>query len=390
MRQCLFPLLLILSLIISAIEIEIAVPSFVEMSQYFAALPCDIEKTLVFNLLGFCLAAIFYGPLSESFGRRKIMIAGNALLLLGAMGCVFSFNLSHLYLARFIQGTGAATSAVVVFAMISDHYSEKEAITLLGFFNAIFSLFIAIAPLLGGLIQNYWGWRGNYGVLAFISVISWILLYCYLPETKKEITPCHPLQIAQHYLSLLKDKHFLSAAIIPSLLYACYCAFIALSSFLYLETFQTSLLQYTLYQTAILCLFSLTSLFAGRITYFLGAKKIILISMLCCLLSISSLFIFNLMRLSSPWLTSFFMANYCIGFALAYPVIFAKSMSHFPHIKGIASAFIMSLRTLLMAIVIFTTGILYHINSTSLFAVMTCIISCLFILSLKLRNAFSE
>src|SRR5437868_14748147 len=110
--------LLILSLISCCIEVDISVPSFPDMAHYFQVSYVSIQLTIAVNFAGFCLASLFYGPLSDCYGRRKIMLIGNFLLLIGAAACVFATSLNILLLARFIQGLGASCSAVLVFTMI--------------------------------------------------------------------------------------------------------------------------------------------------------------------------------------------------------------------------------------------------------------------------------
>ena len=111
------------------------------------------------------------------------MLMGNGILAIGAIGCVIAPSISFLLFARFIQGLGAATSAVVVSAIIADRYKTKEASKLYGLMNAVFTTLMALAPVMGGFINNAIGWRGNYGVVALICGASWFLLMAFLPET---------------------------------------------------------------------------------------------------------------------------------------------------------------------------------------------------------------
>ena len=179
----LLPFLLIFALINSCIELEISAPSFPSIMSYFGVAEDIVGLTITTNLIGFCIAASLYGPLSDAFGRRRIMLMGNGILAIGAIGCVIAPSISFLLFARFIQGLGAATSAVVVSAIIADRYKTKEASKLYGLMNAVFTTLMALAPVMGGFINNAIGWRGNYGVVALICGASWFLLMAFLPET---------------------------------------------------------------------------------------------------------------------------------------------------------------------------------------------------------------
>ncbi len=180
----LLPFLLILSLIAQFIEIDISVPGFPDIVRYFNVLEGTIQLTIAYNFLGLCIGGLFFGPLSECYGRRKIMIIGNTLLLIGAVGCVFAPSVFWLLISRFIQGIGVSTS-VVVFTIIADSYQGNKAIKFIGIMNSVLTVVMAIAPVLGSFINGIVGWRGNYASVAIICLISWILLLLALPETKR-------------------------------------------------------------------------------------------------------------------------------------------------------------------------------------------------------------
>jgi len=163
----LLPFLLILSLIAKFIEIDISVPSFPDIVRYFNVSEGTIQLTIAYNFLGFCIGGLFFGPLSECYGRRRIMIIGNTLLLIGAVGCVFAPSVFSLLIFRFIQGIGASTS-VVVFAIVADSYQGDKAIKFIGIMNSVLTVVMAIAPVLGSFINEIVGWRGNYATVAIL------------------------------------------------------------------------------------------------------------------------------------------------------------------------------------------------------------------------------
>lgn len=281
------PFLLIFALLNSCIELEISAPSFPEIMKYFSVSENMVGMTITYNLIGFCLASIIYGPLSEYYGRRKIMVVGNGILMVGAIGCFIAPSMNFLLISRFIQGIGAATSAVVVSAIIADIYNHNKATNLYGIMNAIFTSVMSMAPILGGFITMYIGWRGNYGFVALICISAWLLLVFYLPETLKRENRSSDLGfilVARNYKKLFSSKLFIAAIIVPSLLYCCYLSFVAIAPFIYMNEFELSLLGYTLHQGIAVFAFALTSIVAGRVTKIIGAKNIIYLSIILCFL----------------------------------------------------------------------------------------------------------
>lgn len=364
--------LIMISMINSCIELEISAPSFPDIMNHFSVSESEVGLTITYNLLGFCLASLFYGPLSDSYGRRKIMIIGNGILSIGALGCVISPSIEWLLIARFIQGMGAASSAVVVPAIISDVYTSEKSTKLYGIMNTVFSSIMGLSPVIGGFLNNAIGWRGNYGFVASICVVSWVLLYSYLPETKSNKDYLNLKKILKDYKKLLSSLVFLGAAAMPSLSYGCYMAFVAIAPFIYMQTFNLDILTYTYHQAVIVFLFSLTSFFAGRIISILGVRRSIYISLIIYMGS-SFFMIFSW----SPSSLTVFSCMFSIGAAVLYPIIFARSIEIFPEIKGTASSAIMSSRYLLCSIVTGAASYFYNGEVISLglvYFVTTCII----------------
>lgn len=381
MRKSLLPIILILSLISCCIEVEVSIPGFPSMAKYFSVSESAIQLTIAFNLLGFCLASIIYGPLSESFGRRKVMLAGNFIMLIGASACVFAPTIYSLYAARFIQGIGAATSAVVIFVMVSDIYSGEESIKILGLFNAVFTAFMAIAPIIGGFINQAVSWRGNYALIAITTCIAWLTLLLFLPETNKNHKPFQIKLMIADYCKLLSSKNFLSASIVPSLLYAGYIVFVACSSFLYINTFQMPMIEYAMSLAIIIGIFAITSVYASKITKTLGNEMSIVSSLIVVVTGIVIMFITSHTLTNKSFLITFSMCLYCFGFAILYPIIFSQSLEIFPEIKGTASSAIMSMRTLLMAALIAFGGFIYNGTATSIALILALNITIIVVLT---------
>lgn len=373
--------LLMISMINSCIELEISAPSFPDIMNYFSVSESEVGLTITYNLLGFCFASLFYGPLSDSYGRRKIMIIGNGILSIGALGCVISSSIEWLLVARFIQGVGAASSAVIVPAIISDVYTSEKSTKLYGIMNTVFSSIMGLSPVMGGVLNNVIGWRGNYGFVASICVISWVLLYSWLPETKSSRDCLRLSKIIKDYKKLLSSFVFLGAAAMPSLSYGCYMAFVAIAPFIYMQVFNLDILTYTYHQAVIVFFFSLTSFFAGRIISILGVKRSINISLVVYMVS-SILMLFAW----SPYSLTISSCIFSIGAAILYPIVFARSVEIFPEIKGTAASAIMSARYLLCSAVTGAASYFYDgkvIDLALVYFVTTCIIVLITIYLLK-------
>lgn len=348
MKDKLLTILLLGSLITTCTEIDISVPSFPQIAHFYNVEEGLVQLTIAYNFLGFCIGALLYGPLSECYGRRRMMVLGNAIMLAGALGCLYSPSIHLLLLSRFIQGIGASTSVVLVFTMIVDLYQGEKAFKLIGLMNACLSIVMATAPLIGGFINESFGWRGNYSIVVLLGALSWISLLLFLPETKTSLDKFSPNKIMIDYRTLLFSGKFMSAALVPSLLFSAYMSFIAASSFLYIDTYGLTTLNFVAHQAVIVASFAIASLFADKLIKRLSSNQVVILG-----IGISSLGSLILIGLGwaapfSAYSTTAAMGLFSIGFAACYPVIFSESLSIFPELRGSASSAIMSIRALLV------------------------------------------
>ncbi|MES2252728.1 MAG: multidrug effflux MFS transporter [Pseudomonadota bacterium] len=359
MQKLLFPLL-ILSLIVCCIETDMSAPSFPDMSKHFNVSEGMIQYTIAVNFLGFCFASLLYGALSDSYGRRPIMVIGNALMVVGALGCVWSPSIEMLLAARFIQGIGASASAVVVFAMIADTYQGTESLKRIGIMNSALTIFMSVAPIAGSFINQAIGWRGNYAVVAFLSLVSWLLLVFFLPETRHERSAFSVGKLVRDYKRVFSNKTFIHASSVPSLLCAAYMAFIACAAFLYTKTFGLSLNGYALHQGIIVASFSVMSIFAGGLMSRLGKRKSVAVGMgffttgMLCILAL------GLMGSHAAIFVTIAMMLVAFGDAIVYAIIFTLSLEIFPEHKGVASSAIMSVRAFLVFAFVGLMGNVYN------------------------------
>jgi DHA1 family bicyclomycin/chloramphenicol resistance-like MFS transporter len=244
--------------------------------------------------------------------------------------------------------------------------------------NAVFTALMAVAPVLGGIINSAIGWRGNYGIVALICIVSLILLYFFLKETKSSREKIQLRKIIADYRKLLSNPFFLSAAAIPSLQYGCYMAFVAMAPFIYREAFGLTMLSYTLHQGAVVAAFAIASAFSGKIMQRIGATKTLISALF---LSLTGSII--MLCAENSFILTLSMSLFSIGFALAYPIIFARSLEIFPDLKGTASSAIMSLRYLLCSLI---TGLASYFYDGRPLMLAVIIFSIMMITSLLVRK----
>ncbi|MBA3956846.1 MAG: multidrug effflux MFS transporter [Parachlamydiaceae bacterium] len=372
-----FPFLLIFSVVSAAMEIELSLPSFPDIARAFSVSEKVIEGTISLNFLGFCIAALFYGPLSDRFGRRPILLLGTVLFLIGSISCALAPTIEMILLSRFIQGLGAAGSFVIVFTMISDAYQDNEATHWIGMLNAILTATMALAPILGGYLNVYFGWSSCYTFVALMTTIQLILLYGYLPETRKGQV-IQTKQVIQDYKQLLTSFRFLQSSLVPTLVCGGYMAFVSVIPFLYRDQLGMPLREFAWHQAAIISSFSIVSYYANKISSLFGEMRSALFGSLVCALATSTLLIMACFQEIPPvLLITPLMCLFASSCAIPFAIVFSASLSVVPNKNGPASSLLMSMRTLLCAVTVQLAGNFYNgtLFSSAAIVALCCMLS---------------
>lgn len=372
-----FPFLLIFSAVSAAMEVELSLPSFPDMARAFAVSEEVIEATISLNFFGFCLASLFYGPLSDRFGRRPILLVGTVLFLIGSLGCSLAPGIETILVSRFIQGLGAAGSFVVVITMISDTYKDNEATHWIGRLNAILTATMALSPILGGYLNVYFGWSSCYTFIALMTILQFTLLYFYLPETRPGQL-IKVKEVLKDYVQLLTTFRFIQSSLVPTLLAGGYMAFVSVIPFLYRDELGLSLNEFSWHQAAIITSFSLMSFYANRIALYFGTVKSALAGSFVSVLATGTLLLISAMTpIPSVLITTPLMCLFAGACAIPFALVFAASLSVLPDKNGPASSLIMSMRTLLCAVTVQLAGYFYNgaLFSSAALVALCCLVS---------------
>jgi DHA1 family bicyclomycin/chloramphenicol resistance-like MFS transporter len=372
-----FPYLLIFSAVSAAIEIELSLPSFPDIARAFSVSEEMVESTISLNFLGFCLSALFYGPLSDRFGRRPVLLLSALIFLIGSLCCTLAPSIELILCSRLIQGLGAAGSFVLVFTMISDAYKESEATHWIGLLNAIVTAAMALSPIIGGYLNASFGWRACYTCVALLTAVQLLLLIFFLPETRKG-QPVQAKEAAKDYLRLLSSFRLVQSSLVPTLLAGGYMAFVSVIPFLYRDELEMPLSHFSLHQASIIGFFSLMSYYADRIARWFGDRRSALAGSLISVCATGALLLFAcLEEIPSPLLITPFMCLFAASCAIPFAIVFAASLAVVPEKNGPASSLLMSMRTLVCAITVQLAGSLYTgtLFSSAAIVAFCCLVS---------------
>jgi Bcr/CflA subfamily drug resistance transporter len=199
----------------------IALVGFISMDIYFPSLPAITESfntnqgtaqlTLTFFLCGFGISQLVYGPLSDYYGRRPILLIGFFIYLVATCFLITTNYIATLLVARLIQGAGAGAGASLCRVILRDNFVGNKMAQVTSYLTIGIVLATALAPVLGGYIQQHFGFIGNFIVMLIFSALVTLLVLLYLPETNKSLNkhPLHPIYVLSGYRKLLSNKVFI-------------------------------------------------------------------------------------------------------------------------------------------------------------------------------------
>ena len=167
------------------IAMDIYVPSLPQLAQEFAASPLRVQWTLSAYLIGFGIAQIFYGPLSDKLGRKPLLLAGFTIFLAGSLASMFATSIDMLIVARALQGAGGAGPIIVVRAIVRDLYEGARAGKVMSVMSTIMGIAPIAAPTMGGVLALWFGWRASFVAMFVIVAALSATAALLLPETLK-------------------------------------------------------------------------------------------------------------------------------------------------------------------------------------------------------------
>lgn len=234
-KKWLFLLTLTLMSMAGLVGSDIYLPTLPMIGQALQQNQHAMQFTLGIYLFGLSIGQIIFGPLTDRYGRKKLLIIGMLLYLLSSLSCAISFSYYQLIISRLLQALGACSGLVIGRAIVGDLYDAKEAGKIFSTVFPFVGMSPAISPVIGGLIGHYFGWEMTFVFIALFVLLLLILIHLSLTETllSTRVKPLNLIKIISTYPKVFTNRKFLLYASAPCIAYIAYFAYIAQSPFIF-------------------------------------------------------------------------------------------------------------------------------------------------------------
>ena len=325
---------------IGPFSIDAYLPSFPSIEADFLSTRAMLSQTIAIYMIATAISALFWGALSDRFGRRVVIIASLTLYSLASLNCALASNYSEFFLSRVLQGIAASGGLVAGRAMVRDVYNSQDAQRVMAYVLMMFAFAPAIAPVIGGWLHHLFGWRsvfyflGLYGLIMLI--VAMVSVQESLPDSHRQ--SFHPLHVIKNYFRTLKHLRFLFLVMALAISFSGLFVYIAGAPALMFDVLHLQSRDFWMLFVPITTGIVLGSFLSGKLIRSWTAKKVINMAFsIMAIAAVLNLIQFSFLELSVTMVVIPVMI-YAFGVAMSMPGLAVLALDCFPDNKGVAAA----------------------------------------------------
>ena len=320
--------------------IDAYLPAFAAIGSAFAVPQIAVQQTLSIYLLAYAAMMLWHGALSDALGRRPLVLANLGIFAFATLGCMIAGNIQSLWLFRALQGLCAGAPLVVGRAIIRDRFQGPEAQRLMSQVTLIFGLAPAIAPVLGGVLLNTFGWRSIFGLLLMLTLLTLAWAWRALPETLAPAArqPLHPRALWRNYRAVIMRADVLLLAMSPSLHVSAFVLYIAAAPVYLVDLLGVSTYGFAWLFVPMIGGIMVGAVMSGRLAGRLSPRRTVRLGYAFAFSGVAlNLAIVAFIAPGVPWhVVPIFV--FSIGSAIIMPTVTLLLLDLFPTMRGLASS----------------------------------------------------
>lgn len=276
------------------LSIDMYLPSLTAITEDLGASVSEVKQTITFFLLGFSIGMFFYGPLSDHYGRKNLLILGITIYLIATIGIIFSKTGQSLFIWRLLQALGGASASVIARAIVRDLFAVNDSAKILSIMHMITMIATLISPIIGSYLTIYFGWKSIFIFLFFFGLLA--LLACLfslkesLPKNERSQSIGNALKA---YFDIIKNRQAIGYIGSMSMTFAGMFVYITASPFVYMEHFGVTPQNYAYLFGLNIFAIMLAVIFNAKFVKIIGPNKMIRTGTTLALLSALIMFLLN-------------------------------------------------------------------------------------------------
>jgi len=367
--------ILILATSVAMMSIDLYAPSLPHLPGYFGTTPEAVKLTMSLNSMAYALATLVHGPLSERFGRRPVLLWGMIAFTVFSLLCAISQNIGQLVAARVLQGVSAAVEGVVVLAIIRDVFVEREQVRALAMYGVATALTPVVAPIIGGYVYIWFGWRMNFHVLTVIALVASVLIWRYMKESgQRDMNALQPREILRDYLELLSNRNYLCYVLIGGATVGFFFAFITAGPFILIDGHDLPTEHFGYFQGALVVAYSIGSMLAGKLARNHPGERIMLIGVGAVFIGGAATLIVVFGGFETPITLIAALCLLAFGDGPVFATTPSLAMNSTTSRTGAAAAMLLSIEVGIGSLAALAVGV-FHDGTSRPFAI-TCMVLC--------------
>ncbi|MDV7104266.1 Bcr/CflA family multidrug efflux MFS transporter [Vibrio sp. TH_r3] len=330
---------------LTPLAIDMYLPAMPIIAKELGVNPGAVQITLTMYTAGFALGQLLHGPLSDSFGRKPVLIIGILLFAVGSVVCATTSDIESLTYMRAAQGFAGASAAVVIQALVRDMFEKEDFARTMSFVTLVIMVAPLIAPMLGGHLAEWFGWRSIFWVLTLVSglviaAVVWKIPETLAPENRQKL---HIRTTLHNYVRLFLNPVAAGLMFAGAFSFAGMFAFLTAGSFVYIDIYGVETAQFGyLFGLNVVGLIIMTTI-NGRIVKRVSSKWMLSFAIMTQLVAGIGLFFGWLMNIGLWGIVPFTML-YISMMSTVGSNSMAILLSAYPSMAGTASSLAGTLR----------------------------------------------
>lgn len=340
MSPALVVLALALLLGIQPVTTDLYLPALPTLTGRLGGSAAQAQLTLTALLLAFGISQLGWGPLSDRFGRRPVLLAGLAAYTLASLGCALAPTMEALIAGRMVQGAAMGAAVVVARAIVRDLYTPESGARAMSRGLTGLGVIACLCAPLGGLLTDLFGWRWALLALAVFGAGALALLALRFEETvpRKNPQALRPAALLANWAAVLKHPTFLAYSALSIASYAGLFTFLASSSFVFQQVLGLTRAQYGGVMFATAFIYILGTFFCRRLLLRFGVRRSVAIGGAITLVAGTALGLLALAGVHTVWATAVPFSLFMFAHGVHQPCGQSGAVGPFPHAAGAASA----------------------------------------------------